>query len=226
MKKINLIVAIFLFCSFTAGAQFFYSLGIAAGINYGKEGWSSERYSAQEQSILKYHGAVLAEFFSNPKYKWRSEIMYNALGTKELYLTNKYINSTNFISFNNYLMIRHEYFKWIPYVLIGPRVAYLMSRGGVFGDVIGGEYLIHVSGAVGIGIEPVWYSHFKIFMEVFYNHDIMPSFIGNIDSYTPPPYNYTLSETVMKHDFELRIGLKYVFDAKSKCPHVDNPMGN
>ena len=151
--------------------------------------------------------------------------MYNALGTKELYLTNKYINSTNFISFNNYLMIRHEYFKWIPYFLIGPRVAYLMSRGGVFGDVIGGEYLIHVSAAAGIGIEPVWYSHFKMFVEFFYNHDIMPSFIGTINSLTPPPLSYQMSEVVMKHDYELRIGLKYVFDGRSKCPHVDNPAG-
>lgn len=86
--------------------------------------------------------------------------------------------------------------------------------------------MFHVSGAVGVGLEPVWYSHFKMFVEFFYNHDIMPSFIGNIDSFVPPPYNGTISETVMKHDFELRIGLKYVFNAPSKCPHVDNPMGN
>lgn len=221
MKKV--IIVLFILTSFSAGAQFLYSLGIGVGLNYGKEGWSEERYSAQEQSILKYHGAVLAEFFSDPVFKWRSEIMYNALGTKELYLEDKFVNSTNFISWNNYLEYRHEFLKWIPYLLIGPRVAYLMSRGGEFADVIGGEYTIHVSGAVGIGIQPVWYSHFKIFAEFFYNHDIMPSFIGNISSLTPPPVNsYQLSEVVMKHDFELRIGIKYVFDGKSKCPYVDN----
>jgi hypothetical protein len=105
-------------------------------------------------------------------------------------------------------------------------VVYLMSRGGVFNDVIGGEYMFHVSGAAGIGIEPVWYSHFKMFAEFFYNHDIMPSFIGSISSLTPPPVPaYQLSEVVMKHDYELRIGIKYVFDEKSKCPHVDNPAG-
>lgn len=223
MKKSKLIVALFFLCSFSAGAQFLYSIGIGAGINYGKEGWSQERYSAQEQSVMKYHGAVLAEFFSDPVYKWRSEIMYNQLGTKEFYLDGYGVNNTTFISFNNYLEYRHEFFRWIPYLLIGPRVAYLYSRSAaLFPDVIGGEYSFHVSGAVGIGIQPVWYSHFKIFVEFFYNHDVMPVFIGNINSLTPYPNNYQMSEVVMKHDFELRIGLKYVFKAKSKCPAVDN----
>jgi hypothetical protein len=225
MKKSKLIVALLFLCSFSAGAQFLYSIGIGAGINYGKEGWNEERYAAQEHYLMKYHGAVLAEFFGNPVYKWRSEIMYNMLGTKELYLTDTYVNSTTFISFNNYLKYQHEFFKWIPYLLIGPRVEYLYSRGGQFADVIGGEFSFHVSGAVGVGIEPVWFSHFKVFMEVFYNHDIMPSFIGSINSLTPPPLNYQMSEVIMKHDYELRIGLKYVFEKHDKCPHVDNPAG-
>ncbi len=223
MKKIKIIVVLFSFCSFSAGAQFLYSLGVGVGINYGKENWNEERYAAQEHNVMKYHAAVLAEFFSDPVYKWRSELMYNQLGTTEYYYTNKYVNSTNFISFNNYLMYRHEFFRWIPYLLIGPRVEYMMSRGGEFSDVIPREYLIHVSGAVGVGIQPVWYSHFKVFLELFYNHDIMPSFIGSISSlnpnFIPSPQ---ISETIMKHDYELRIGIKYVFNAKSKCPAVDN----
>ncbi len=223
MKRIKLIIAIVFLVNFTAGAQFLYSLGIGAGINYGKEGWNEERYASQEHNIMKYHAAILAEFFSDPVFKWRAEVMYNMLGTKQYYLQGQSVNTTNFISLNNYLVYRHEFFKWIPYLLIGPRVEYLMSRGGIYGDVIGGEYSYHVTGAVGLGLQPVWFSHFKIFAEVFYNHDIMPSFIGTISSlnpnFTPTPQ---LSEVIMKHDWELRIGVKYVFDGKSKCPAVDN----
>jgi hypothetical protein len=226
MKKSRLLVTILSLCSLTAGAQFFNAIGIAAGISYSKQGWSEEQFATQEQYLLKFNGAVLAEFFDNPVYKWRSEIMYNELGTKEFVYSTKYANQTNFISFNNYLKYQHEFFKFIPYVLIGPRVEYLLSRSAqVFPDVIGGMYTIHVSAAVGIGVEKVCYSRFKPFIEFFYNHDIMPSFIGNVGSIAPeysPLYKTVLSETIMQHDFELRIGVKYHIKGTSKCPAVDN----
>lgn len=226
MKKSRLLFAILSFCSFTAGAQFFNAIGIAAGVSYNKEGWSEEQWASQEQYLLRYNGAVLAEFFDDPVYKWRSEVMYNMLDVKELVSENKFVNQTNYISFNNYLKYQHEFYRWIPYVLIGPRIAYLMTRSaGVFGDVIGGMYTIHVSAAVGIGIEKVCYSRFKPFAEFFYNRDIMPSFIGNTGSIAPissPLYHTVLNEIIVQRDYELRIGVKYHIKGKPKCPTVDN----
>ncbi|HTB32497.1 MAG TPA: hypothetical protein VK808_10750 [Bacteroidia bacterium] len=230
MKKIKFVVAIIFLFSVAARAQFFNAIGLAAGISYGKEGWSQDQWATQEQYLLKFNAAVLAEFFEDPVYKWRSEIMYNQLGTKELVNEGKFVNGTTYISFNNYLKYQHEFFKFIPYLLIGPRVAYLFQRSPqIFGDVIGGMYTIHVSAAAGIGAELVSYSRFKPFIEFFYNHDIMPSFIGNTGSIAPlgnPLYHTVLSETIMAHDYELRIGIKYHIKGQSKCPAVINPAGN
>ena len=229
MKKSRLIFAIVLFSSFSASAQFLYSLGVAAGISYGKENWSNEQWATQEHYLLGFNGSVIAVFFSDDNFQWQSEFMYNQLGTKEEVVTNNFTNQTNYISFNNYLKINYPLFNFIPYFLIGPRVEYLFSRSvGVFPDAIGGMYSFHVSGAAGVGVSKICFSHFKPFAEFFYNRDIMPSFSGNVASNDPylPLYKTNISEVINSHDYELRIGVKYVFDGKSKCPHVDNSAGN
>jgi hypothetical protein len=229
MRKSRLVFAILCLSSLSAGAQFLYSLGIAAGISYGKEGWSNEQWSSQEKYLLGFNGAVLAEFFRDENFQWRSELMYNQLGTKEAVAADNYVNRTNYISFNNYLKIKYPLFYFTPYILIGPRVEYLLSRGAaVFSDAIDGMYSFHITGAVGIGIEKICFGHFKPFLELFYNRDIMPSFIGHVESNDPyqPLKGTTISEVINSHDYELRIGVKYVFDRRSECPRVINPAGN
>jgi hypothetical protein len=229
MKKSKLFFVVLLFSSFSAGAQFLYALGVAAGISYGKEGWKEEQWSTGEKYLLGFNGAVLAEFFRSDNFQWRSEIMYNQLGTGEAVASNNFVNRTNYISFNNYLKIKYPLFSITPYILIGPRVAYLLSRSAsVFPDAIGGMDLFHVTGAVGIGVSKITYGHWTPFIELFYNRDIMPSFIGSVASNDPSPslFKTSISEVINNHDFELRIGVKYVFDEKSECPPVDNPAGN
>ncbi len=227
MKKSKLIAVLFLLSSFSAGAQFVSALGAAAGVSYSKEGWNPEQWATQEQYLLRYNGAVLAEFFTDPVYRWRAEIMYNALGTKEVVISNKYVNATNYISLNNYLKYQREFFKFIPYILIGPRVEYLFSRNAsVFPDAIAGMSSIHISAAAGAGVELVSFSRLKPFIEVFYNRDLMPSLSGTIASNSPYDNGAPVSEVITNHDFELRIGFKYVLRARNKCPRVINPAGN
>jgi hypothetical protein len=225
MKRAIMACVLFII-SFSAKAQFFNAMGAAAGISYGKEGWSEEQWATQEKYYLRFNGAILAEFFDNPVYKWRSEFMYNQLGTQELVVANKFTNATTYISFNNYLKYQHEFFKFMPYVLIGPRIAYLFSRSAsVFQDAIGGMYTIHISAAAGAGVELVSFSRFKPFVEIFYNHDVMPSFSGTVASTSPFLNKEAIPEVINNHDYELRIGLKYVFRPRDKCPHVDNSAG-
>jgi hypothetical protein len=229
MRKSKLLFVILFFTSFSAGAQFFYAFGTAVGISYGKESWDHEQLETQEKWLLGFNGALLAEFFSDPNFQWRSELMYNQLGTIEAVNGNNHTNWTNFISFNNYLKVNYPLFDFIPYVLIGPRVDYLFSRGAtVFPDAIEGMYSFHISAAVGIGAEKICFSRWKPFIEFFYHRDIMPSFIGKVASIDPnPPLSgTTLSEIINGHNFELRIGVKYVFDRRPQCPHVDNSAGN
>lgn len=229
MNKSKLLFAILFLSSFSAGAQFLYALGAAAGVSYGKENWSNEQWAAQEKYLPGLNGAVIAEFFQDPNFQWRSELMYNQLGTKEVVVTNNYVNRTNYISFNNYLKVNYPLFSFIPYILIGPRIEYLFSRSAsVFPDAIGGMYSFHISAAAGVGVEKICFGHVKPFIEFFYNRDVMPSFTGNVASNSPVPplQGTTLSEVINSHDYELRIGLKYVFDGKSQCPKVINPAGN
>jgi hypothetical protein len=56
----------------------------------------------------------------------------------------------------------------------------------------------------------------------------MPSFFGNVASNDPYPplYKTSISEIINNRDYELRIGVKYVFEGKDKCPRVINPAGN
>ncbi len=215
MKKIGIII-VFVFINSLIRAQFLYSLGIAAGVSYGKETWTAEQYQTKEKYLLGPNGAVLAEFFRGTAFNWRAEIMYNGLGTKEAVSGENYTNTTNYISLNNYLKYTYEFVYFKVYGLVGPRVEYLLNRkAAVYPDVINGMSPLHLSAAGGVGFELYSYSHIKPFAEAFYNRDISPSFNGNFQGTT----------IVSQHDFEFRLGLKYVFNEKNKCPKVDNSAG-
>lgn len=220
MKKSIIIAAIVLLGVFSVNAQFLYSLGLSLGASYGKEHWSNEQPGTQEKYIPGLNVAAFAEFFKGPYVQWRSEFLYNQLGTKEVVMGNSYTNHTNYVSFDNYLKINVPQYNFVPYFLIGPRIEYLVTRdAAVFTDVIDRMPSVHISAAAGIGVSKICFTHVKPFIEFFYNRDITPSFNGH-SLYSGFP------ETIYSYNFELRIGLKYVFKAKEKCPHVDNSAGN
>jgi hypothetical protein len=202
-------------------------LGIAGGVTYGKQVFNPEGPLAQERYILRGNGAVLAEFFHHPRYRWRTELEYNLMGTGELlYYANPAItdrNKTNFFTFNNYLKINFRNTGFIPYFLIGPRLEYLfIKKPEIYAPVIDNFSVLHVTGAIGFGAELTWDSPIRPFIEIFYNHDIMSSYSSYYADGLPQP------TTIMYRAYELRIGLIYFFegDKKDVCPKVYNPMGN
>jgi len=201
------------------------AIGIAGGITYGKDQWNPEGPYAQERDLLGFNGAVLVEFFHHPVYRWRVEAEYNQLGSTELLYVpagQKTIDRTNYISLNNYLKIVFRKEGFVPYLLIGPRIEYLINEhAGVYPDVIGSFYRFHVSGAIGVGAEMTWNNPIRPFIEAFYHHDLMDSYYLNGNAiYTPTDISY--------RGYELRIGLKYFFVGlrKDECPKVINPAGN
>jgi hypothetical protein len=219
----NLVLVMLLFPQVLQG-QLISAVGIAAGITYGKQHWSMEEPYTYESYLLGINGTVMAELFSHPIYRWRIEAEYNRMGTKEVVVDtktgSKYTNATTYISLNNYLKIMHEYFNFIPYVLIGPRLEYLfMNQPQVYENVADGFSQLHVLGSLGIGAEKVCFSRLKPFIEAFYNFDFSPSYSGTTAIYGQPT-----PETIHYRGYELRIGLKYVFD-KGSCPAVINPAG-
>jgi hypothetical protein len=116
----------------------------------------------------------------------------------------------------------------MPYVLIGPRVEYLLVNSPqIYGNIIGAFPKFSVTGAVGVGFEFINDGLWRPFIEGFYNHDILASYRGSYQVAAPPPPDIAKG-TIYYFGYELRVGFRYVFDnktKKAKCPTVINPAG-
>ncbi len=232
MRKLLLYIAI-VFGSFTAKAQIVDAVGVAGGITYGIHEWYPSEFNTQERYLLGFNAAGLVEFFHNPYYRWRVELSYNQMGSKEL-VTQMYTNRTTYITLNNYLKIQYRLNFIMPYILVGPRLEYLLINSPqIYSDVIGTFPKLWFTVAGGVGFELITNSLWRPFIEGFYNRDDLRSGHGevtipNYDPTTKITTYYQDPTTVYYHGFELRIGVRYVFDTKEKkpkCPKVYNPAG-
>jgi hypothetical protein len=215
MKKFILYCFISL-TAFSAKAQFIDAIGLAGGITYGIHDWFPSEFNTQERYLLGLNGAGFAEFFHYEMIRWRVELEYNQMGSKEL-VYSYYTNRTTYLTLNNYLKIQFRMLHIIPYILVGPRVEYLLINSPQkYGDVIGAFPKFFFTVAIGGGVELNTKSLFRPFIEGFYNRDLLPSY-------------HSAMYTIYYHGFEARIGFRYVFDnsgKKAACPKVINPMGN
>jgi hypothetical protein len=207
MKKI-IVICILLSSFFCANAQFLNSVGITGGVSY-----STQNFLFRDpDEVLKkkykwgFNGSVFAEFFSHDYVRWVSEIQYNQKGSKDKRADTTYKNRLQYLDWNNYLKIRYELFSIIPYILIGPRLEYNLSQKMQSPEVTHPFLKLHVSPAVGAGIEFVSYGQIKFLVEAFYNPDFPLQ-----DAYIRPELH------VRNINFELRVGLKYEFLSKEAC---------
>lgn len=202
MKKGILFFLIFLF-ALQSKAQFLNSIGITAGVSAGNQKFyfSDPLEISKKKYVVGFNGSVFAEFFSGDYARWVTEIQYNQKGSLDKQPEGNYPNKLNYICWNNYLKLRYEMYRIIPYILVGPRLEYNLSQGTT-SPVVTGKFLpLHVSAAVGGGVEFISYSSIKFFTEAFYNPDAMPA-------YTRPGLN------IRNKNIELRVGLKYQFGGR------------
>ena len=225
MKKLKFTYLILSLCAITAQGQIVSGIGIAGGLTYGTQRWNPEGPLAQERWLLRFNGAVLAEFFHQPMYRWRTEIEYNLMGTKELTYPPSSVllsNRTNYFSWNNYLKIMYNKFTFVPYILVGPRIEYKFRvNAQIYQPEMGALNLLQLTGCAGVGAELMWNGPIRPFIELLYNHDLIPSYNDL--------FNGSLVQTkILYEGFELRIGVKFFNMKKNsdKCPPVYNPMGN
>lgn len=207
MKKI-IIINLFVLSFFPVQAQFLNSIGITGGVSY-----STQKFLFRDpDAILRkkykwgFNGSVFAEFFSHDYVRWVSEIQYNQKGSKDKQADTTYRNRLQYLDWNNYLKIRYELFAIIPYVLIGPRLEYNLTQRMQSPEVTHRFLKLHVSPAVGAGVEFVSYGQIKFFVEGFYNPDFPIQ-----DAYIQPELH------IRNINFELRVGLKYEFLSKESC---------
>lgn len=210
MKKVFLTFIIFL--TFLQGsAQFVNALGITLGVSASNQKFYF--YNPDEALKKKYHfvgfnGSVFAEFFSHKYVRWVSEFQYNQKGSIDKQPEARYRNKLSYVCWNNYLKIRYELFSFIPYILAGPRLEYKLTQKTPSPPVIGNFVPLHVSAAVGAGVEFISYGNIKFFVEGFYNPDIKK--YDFMMAYLTPPLD------IKNINWELRVGLKYQFQKRGE----------
>lgn len=211
MKKV--ICAFILFYSLKLNAQFVSGIGVMGGITYSNQKWKLNSDPnvrvglPPTKYLLRYNACIFGEFFQHPTFRWVSELQYNMKGAKIVVGESAFKNKFDYFSFNNFLKIRFETFGGYPYFLIGPRVEYLFRvKPQVFPEIANDFNTLHFSASAGIGYEFVTYGNWKPLVEVHYNPDVTNA--------------YKKDDLSIKHRaFELRVGLKYVFQ-NNDCPPV------
>ena len=206
MKKIILILLV-VFLGIETKAQFVNSVGITAGASFGNQKFLFREPASikRKKYIIGGNGSVFAEFFSHDRVRWVSEFQFNQKGSRDpINDTTTLRNQLDYICWNNYLKIRHEMYSIVPYVMVGPRLEYMLTQKTQSPEITGSFLPLHVSLAVGGGVELVTYGNFKPFIEAFYNPDIMPAYIS-----TPMH--------IPNKIFEVRIGLKMELRSRQSC---------
>ncbi len=217
MKKIFLILIVVLI-SLQGKAQFVNAIGITGGVSYSTQKF----YFIDPEVILKkkyqfgLNASVFAEFFSHKYVRWVSEIQYNQKGCIDKQPEAKYKNRLSYLCWNNYLKIRYELFNIIPYVLAGPRLEYKLTQKTTSPPITDKFEQLHLSAAVGAGVEFISYGNIKFFVEGFYNTDVKHYAFAM--AYVKPPLD------IKNINFELRVGLKYQFQKRGESCNTPTYM--
>jgi hypothetical protein len=182
------------------------AVGATGGITFSNEKWriTDPKLKQRNKYIFGFNGSVFAELFEYDYTSVISELQFNQKGTVEKGTSNR--NKMNYLCFNNFFKIRYDLPSMYPYILMGPRVEYLLSQG-ISSPIITDNFRkLHVTASVGAGVEFVGYSRLRFFTEAHFNPDVMRS--------------YKHSDLAIRAKaFELRVGLKFVFgDKKIPCP--------
>lgn len=197
--------------SLAVDAQFFQGFGAMGGITYGREKWwvptiDGSSTAEKHKFLLRFNGELYAEFIDHDVFRWRTEFEYDMKGTKHKVTGNR--NKLDYISWNNYLVIRGETYSGYPYFLIGPRVEYTFKQNTP--DVPYAFKPFHFSWSAGIGWEFITYGNFIPLVELHYNPDIDRALNQTI----------ALEENrfgIKNRAWELRVGFVIRFNNKD-CP--------
>jgi hypothetical protein len=206
MKKVFSTICLF-FSFYFCTAQLINGFGLTGGISYGNEKFIFAKPLStieNKKYILGFNGSAFVEFLHGDYIRWVTELQYNQKGSKDEQSAGTYTNKLQYGCFNNYLKLRTELYSIIPYILLGPRIEYAITQKTGSPVITDAFTPLHISPAVGAGIEFVSYGNIKFMMEAFYNPDILYA-------YQTEPLN------IYNKNFEFRIGLKYVPGKRSTC---------
>jgi hypothetical protein len=198
MKKIFLFSALLL--GLTANAQFFQGWGLMGGATYANQKWLYPETGGKDKLkyLLRWNGEVFAEFGAHPTFRWVTELQYTRKGAKLETPTGTTKFQNDYAAWNNYLMIRREFFSVIPYVKVGPRLEYVLQSDQNFTP-------FHATGSIGAGVEFVSFGKLKFLTEFHYVPDLTRSASNPL-------------VTIKQPSFELRVGIKFGKAGNATCP--------
>jgi hypothetical protein len=175
-------------------AQFLSAYGLTLGGTRSTQIWNDKIIDHTDKMKFRsgINGSLFLEFFRNSSIRWISEIQYNQKGAKLPNEDGSIDKSrTSYLCFNNFLKYLMEGYAYSPYILIGPRLEYLVADNGPvpFG-------LLHVTGSMGLGTEFNFKDPWIWFSEFHFNPGISKS-------YKSDPLE------IKNRAYELRVGFKY-----------------
>lgn len=216
----NLILTIFIFGYFYSNAQFLKGFGIfGAGTESAHyyENLDTDRktdtpyvfnrfypQSHISKEFFNWGAGAFAEFATNSRYRWQTELEYVNKGAKERELVNAFTgeragsfsnNKYTYFQWNNFLKYYNPVgFDSHWYLMAGVRLEYLFRKSTpVFSSVSGNFPTFWFSGDLGAGYEFPLFKGIYGFVEGHWNPDVIRHKHDNV--------------RVRNRTFELRIGL-------------------
>ena len=161
MKKLILLSIIILSVVQTK-AQFVNGIGVTVGVSAGNQKfYFAEPLSiSRKKYIVGFNASIFGEFLSHDYYRWVTEIQYDQKGSIDKQPEGNYGNSLQYLSWNNYLKLRYEMYSIIPYIMVGPKLEYMLTQGTSSPAVTSSFLPLHISGAFGGGVEFISYSRY------------------------------------------------------------------
>lgn len=224
MKKLNLIIALFLIVQTQVSSQILKGFGLYGAltdsrhkyknIDAGSRQFTSADFAANPNfyTNTNYIGAdaqswglgIFAEFSRQDAARWQTELSYTKKASRERPLVDPFnvqrggfvMNQFTYIQWNNYLKHFTDFgYSGQWYWMLGARIEYLLSGAAAANAPYSMPKKIWASGDLGLGVEFPLIRKINWFLEGHWNQDI---------------YNPKIGSTLMRNrTFELRIGLVY-----------------
>ena len=203
LQSKKVLIFCFLMVHFVSSkAQFIKGFGVTAGATFSRQKWIGTNPDFKDKLNYKPGGntSIFMEYIDHKYYRMITELQFNMKGARDnRTLLSGYRYAADYLSVNNFFKLRQELYDVTPYVLLGPRVEFLLSSN------ITQMRVAHVTASGGIGMEFLYTRTWILFAEVHYNPDAMSAL--RITDFK-----------IRQNAWEIRVGVKYELKKKADCP--------